>query len=677
MFPISMSPGAVADRILQADDVAGISDLYPTPAVGEATGSISGTVTKDARGVFGAHVAAFNMATGAIIANFTLTDRGEFVIARLPAGVYVVRAEPLDDADAEGFFTVPIDVNFQVAYATRAIVVSEGAGGWADHHRGKAQVRQTLVFVVALCGCVATAAAQDSDPALRAHRFTIAGGVSWLGGYPIGSNTATLRRNEIGTPTPGGFTLFAADASLQQAAGVDAKVGFGLTRTVAVEFGGGYARPRLAVEITADQESPSVVLADEDISQYTVEAAVLWQISQLDLGRRARPYVSVGGGYLRQLYENRVKVETGRVAHIGGGVRYWLRGGDSRAGPSAFVPSCAPSGARAASRLPESARVFPVANFRVLRFLILATRLRYDRLIMAFASLDTFKTKTSLKSGEQTVSMYCLQNLEAAGFPNITRLPFSLKILLENLLRREDDGFVKADDISALASWTPTSTTRKEISFMPARVLLQDFTGVPCVVDLAAMRDGMTSLGGDPQKINPLQPVELVIDHSVQVDYFGTRDALQLNSELEYQRNHERYVVPAMGAERVSATSASCRPTRASCIRSIRISGARRRSRFVDGRDVAYPDTCSAPIRTRRWSMAWASWAGASAASKPRRRCSASRCSMLIPQVVGFDLPGAAGRSHRDRPRAHRHRDAAQEGRRRQVRRVFRHGPRT
>ncbi len=157
-------------------------------------------------------------------------------------------------------------------------------------------------------------------------------------------------------------------------------------------------------------------------------------------------------------------------------------------------------------------------------------------------SLDSFKTRTPLTVGSDTVSIYSLPALERAGFPRVATLPFSLKILLENLLRREDGGFVKADDIRALASWDPAKPIQKEISFMPARVLLQDFTGVPCVVDLAAMRDAIVSLGGNPEQVNPLQPVELVIDHSVQVDYFGTPQALQLNAELEYQRNRERYV---------------------------------------------------------------------------------------------------------------------------------------
>ena len=156
-------------------------------------------------------------------------------------------------------------------------------------------------------------------------------------------------------------------------------------------------------------------------------------------------------------------------------------------------------------------------------------------------SLDSFKTRTSLTVGADSVSIYSLPALEKE-FPGVAKLPYSLKILLENLLRREDDAFVKAADIRALAGWNPKTVTDTELSFMPARVLLQDFTGVPCVVDLAAMRDGIKDLGGDPQKVNPLQPVELVIDHSVQVDHFGTSNALALNADLEYHRNRERYV---------------------------------------------------------------------------------------------------------------------------------------
>jgi len=160
---------------------------------------------------------------------------------------------------------------------------------------------------------------------------------------------------------------------------------------------------------------------------------------------------------------------------------------------------------------------------------------------LTMSSFDTFKTRATLTVGGETIHYYSLPAL-AAAFPGVARLPYSLKILLENLLRREDNAFVKTEDIRALAGWDPKTIGEKEMSFMPARVLLQDFTGVPCVVDLAAMRDGIVALGGDPDKVNPLQPVELVIDHSVQVDHFGAANALELNADLEYHRNRERYV---------------------------------------------------------------------------------------------------------------------------------------
>jgi aconitate hydratase len=157
------------------------------------------------------------------------------------------------------------------------------------------------------------------------------------------------------------------------------------------------------------------------------------------------------------------------------------------------------------------------------------------------STLNSFGARATLTSGGDALQYYSLPALERAGFPSVSRLPYSLKILLENLLRNEDGRFVKAEDISALASWDLRAAVQKEISFMPARVLLQDFTGVPAVVDLAAMRDGVVALSGDAKRVNPLQPVELVIDHSVQVDHFAERNAFDLNSELEYVRNKERY----------------------------------------------------------------------------------------------------------------------------------------
>lgn len=163
---------------------------------------------------------------------------------------------------------------------------------------------------------------------------------------------------------------------------------------------------------------------------------------------------------------------------------------------------------------------------------------------MSRTSKNSFSTRSALRSGDESFEIYRLNALERTGVGNVARLPFSLKVLLENLLRHEDERFVLADDVRALAGWDPSGAegaTEKEISFMPARVLLQDFTGVPAVVDLAAMRDAMCTLGGDPKKINPLLPAELVIDHSVQVDKFGTTGAFAFNADLEMQRNIERY----------------------------------------------------------------------------------------------------------------------------------------
>src|SRR5262245_45393667 len=166
-------------------------------------------------------------------------------------------------------------------------------------------------------------------------------------------------------------------------------------------------------------------------------------------------------------------------------------------------------------------------------------RLRDDQRMV---SQNSFNTRSTLTVGGQRFSYFSLPALEKAGFAGLARLPYSLKILLENLLRREDGRFVDRDDIQTLAGWDVTSKAAREIAFMPARVLLQDFTGVPAVVDLAAMRDGVVRLGGDPKRVNPLQPVELVIDHSVQADHFVERNAPELNAALEISRKRERYV---------------------------------------------------------------------------------------------------------------------------------------
>jgi len=159
---------------------------------------------------------------------------------------------------------------------------------------------------------------------------------------------------------------------------------------------------------------------------------------------------------------------------------------------------------------------------------------------MAISATNSFGTRDKLNVGAQSFDIYRLEYLERQCSDSMARLPFSLRILLENLLRNEDGRFVHHDDIQALANWTP-GIPEKEIAFMPARVLLQDFTGVPAIVDLAAMREAVKKMGGNPKRINPLFPAELVIDHSVQVDNFGSVNAFGLNAQLEFQRNAERY----------------------------------------------------------------------------------------------------------------------------------------
>src|SRR3990172_3285420 len=157
------------------------------------------------------------------------------------------------------------------------------------------------------------------------------------------------------------------------------------------------------------------------------------------------------------------------------------------------------------------------------------------------ALTDSFRTRSTLTAGGTTYTFFSLRELGQAFPGGLNRLPVSLRIFLENLLRQEDGRVVRREDIEALVRWDAKATPDKEIAFMPARVLLQDFTGVPCVVDLAVMRDAIVKMGGNPARINPLQPVDLVIDHSVQVDEYGSEAALLLNTRMEYTRNLERY----------------------------------------------------------------------------------------------------------------------------------------
>jgi len=254
--------------------------------------------------------------------------------------------------------------------------------------------------------------------------------------------------------------------------------------------------------------------------------------------------------------------------------------------------------------------------------------------------MNSFQTRTEIRSGGRSVQIYSLPALEKAGFPGVSRLPYSLKILLENLLRREDNAFVKAEDVRAVAEWDAAADSSQEISFMPARVLLQDFTGVPCVVDLAAMRDAIVSLGGNPDRVDPLQPVELVIDHSVQVDYFARADAFSLNAELEFSRNRERYAFLRWGQQ--AFRNFKVVPPDTGIVHQVNLEYLARVifSETVDGKTVAYPDTLvgTDSHTTMVNGLGVVGWgvggieAEAAMLGQP--------ASMLLPQVIGFRLTG-------------------------------------
>jgi aconitate hydratase len=256
------------------------------------------------------------------------------------------------------------------------------------------------------------------------------------------------------------------------------------------------------------------------------------------------------------------------------------------------------------------------------------------------SSTNSFGIRTTFKAGSRSFEIYSLPALEAAGFSEIARLPFSLKVLLENLLRHEDGRFVKAADIEALARWDVKSAVQKEISFAPARVLLQDFTGVPAVVDLAAMRDGILRLGGDPNRVNPLQPVELVIDHSVQVDYFGQPNAFELNAELEFSRNKERYAFLRWGQN--AFRNFRVVPPDTGIVHQVNLEYLARVVVSADGPNgaIAYPDTLvgTDSHTTMVNGLGVVGWgvggieAEAAMLGQP--------ISMLIPPVLGFRLTG-------------------------------------
>ncbi|MCH7905026.1 MAG: aconitate hydratase AcnA [Armatimonadetes bacterium] len=249
--------------------------------------------------------------------------------------------------------------------------------------------------------------------------------------------------------------------------------------------------------------------------------------------------------------------------------------------------------------------------------------------------MNSFKTRTQATLGGRNLEVFALSQLVVQGY-KLGRLPFVLKLLLENLLRHEDGLGVTKEDIEALLNWDPLAEPSTEISFTPARVLLQDFTGVPCVVDLASMRDAMARLGGDPNKINPLQPVELVIDHSVQVDAYGSDAAMQINLDLEFERNNERYQFLKWGQSAfenfkvVPPNTGICHQVNLEYLARV----------VFDEGDQAYPDTLVGTdshttmingLGVLGWGVGGIE-AEAAMLGQP--------VSMLIPQVVGFRLTG-------------------------------------
>ncbi len=248
--------------------------------------------------------------------------------------------------------------------------------------------------------------------------------------------------------------------------------------------------------------------------------------------------------------------------------------------------------------------------------------------------VDSFGSATSLNVGGKSFKYYSMEKLGAE------KLPYSLKILLENMLRTEDGANVTKDHVNAILNWDPTSEPDTEIQFTPARVIMQDFTGVPCVVDLATMREAIVNLGGDPKKVNPLAPAELVIDHSVVIDVAGTADAAERNVEYEYQRNGERYQFLRWG--QTAFDNFKVVPPGTGIVHQVNIEYLARTvmTREIDGETVAYPDSCVGTdshttmvngLGVLGWGVGGIE-AEAAMLGQP--------VSMLIPKVVGFKLTG-------------------------------------
>src|SRR5450631_1710297 len=259
---------------------------------------------------------------------------------------------------------------------------------------------------------------------------------------------------------------------------------------------------------------------------------------------------------------------------------------------------------------------------------------------MAPASKNSFGTQETLKVDGKSYEIFRLDALEKKGVGHVSKLPFSLRVLLENLLRHEDGKFVHPADIEALAAWDPKAATQKEISFMPARVLLQDFTGVPAVVDLAAMREAIVKLGGDPKKVNPLLPAELVIDHSVQVDQSGTDMAFAFNAEIEFQRNVERYAFLRWGQDAlnnfkvVPPDTGICHQVNLEYLARVVFDAA------ADGKTYAFPDSLVGTDSHTTMINGLGVFGWGVGGIEAEAAMLGQPLSMLIPEVVGFKLHG-------------------------------------
>ena len=260
---------------------------------------------------------------------------------------------------------------------------------------------------------------------------------------------------------------------------------------------------------------------------------------------------------------------------------------------------------------------------------------------MSVFGQDTLKARRTLEAGGKKYDYYSLEAAaNSAGFGDVSRLPVSLKVLLENLLRWEDGRSVTTDDIEAVAGWLKDRRSNHEIAYRPARILLQDMTGVPAVVDLASMRDAMVELGGDPAKINPLAPVDLVVDHSVMIDFYGTEDAMQKNIDLEFERNAERYEFLRWGAK--AFDNFRVVPPGAGICHQVNIEYLAKTVFTAPDGDttVAYPDSCvgTDSHTTMVSGLAVLGWGVGGIEAEA---CMLGQpISMLIPEVIGFKLNG-------------------------------------